>query len=203
MKLQITEINKTAEILKNGGLAIFPTETVYGLGASMCRDDAVSRIFEIKKRAKEKPLSVLIADRNQLDMAADIDDRLKDAVLENLWPGPLTIVVPKKTSVPDIITGGKNTIGVRMPANDFALELLKEVGCPLVTTSVNISGEEPARTYEEAKAFSDVVDIVIDGGVCPVGEPSTVAALEGGNIRVLREGEISADEILKVCSVYL
>ncbi len=185
-----------ADILKRGGLAVFPTETVYGLGAAMNNDNAVRKIFEVKGRNEGKPLSILAADASDVETLADIDAELLSLIEENFWPGPFTLVAPKKTVVSDVITAGCATVGIRIPADDFAFSLIKRTGIPLVTTSANISGLPAATSAGEAiEALNGKADIIIKGKSCPVGIASTVAEYKDGALKILREGSLSKTEL--------
>lgn len=181
-----------ADVLKRGGLAVFPTETVYGLGTVMNNDAAVRKIFEVKGRSEGKPLSILAGCALDIENLADIDPKILSLIEENFWPGPFTLVAQKKPAVSDIITAGKATVGIRIPADEFALTLIKAVGIPLVTTSANISGLPAATSADEAiEALCGKVDIIIKGKKCPVGIASTVAEYQDGALKILREGSLS------------
>ena len=190
-----TMFKAAVKILENSGLVIFPTETVYGLAAKIDKPDAIRKIYDIKKRERNKPLSVLVSNKNQVKEVAKIDDELLDRIFENFWPGPLTVVLPKKENVSDLVTAGKETIGVRMPKNKIALSIIEASEMPLATTSVNVSGQEPAKTFEEAMEFKDLADLIIDGGKCDLGVPSTVCEINEGSLKILREGIIKEEEL--------
>lgn len=181
-----------ADVLKRGGLAVFPTETVYGLGAAMNNDNAVRKIFEVKGRNEGKPLSILAGCACDVGNLADIDPKILSLIEENFWPGPFTLVAQKKPAVSDVITAGRATVGIRIPADEFALALIKKAGLPLVTTSANISGLPAATSADEAiEALDGKVDIIIKGKKCPVGVASTVAEYKNGALKILREGILS------------
>ena len=187
-----------ASVLKNGGLVVFPTETVYGLGALLSATDAVHRIYEIKGRDEKKPLSILIGNTEQMEELAPASEERKAAMrlAEAFWPGPLTVVLPKTGIVPDIVTAGGSTVGFRMPVHQFALELLHAAGEPVVTTSANLSGQPAAVSAEEAiRALDGKVELIIAGGECPVQVPSTVVGLQEDGILIFREGIISEEQI--------
>ena len=143
-EIKYDKLKEIAENINNGGIVIFPTETVYGIGVNPFNIRAVEKVYEIKKRPKEKPISLLISD---LSMLYEISDNISNEelkVIKKFFPGPLTIILKKSKKIPDLVTAGKDTIGVRMPQNEIALKLIKEVGVPLATPSANISGK-PSR----------------------------------------------------------
>ena len=142
--IKYDKLKEVAKNIKNGGIVIFPTETVYGIGVNPFNIKAVEKVYEIKKRPKEKPISLLISD---LSMLYEISDNISNEelkVIKKFFPGPLTIILKKSKKIPDLVTAGKDTIGVRMPQNEIALKLINEVGVPLATPSANISGK-PSR----------------------------------------------------------
>ncbi len=192
---------RAAEIIKSGGLVAFPTETVYGLGSSM-DEAAVKNIFRVKGRDEGKPLSVLVSSADDIKQVAELDERLLGIIKraeERFWPGPLTLILPKKEGVSDIITAGAKTIGVRMPDCDFALELIRKTGTPVVATSANLSGKPAATTAGEVLDILDgKIDMVVTGADCPVGCASTVAALAADGFEVLREGPISIEQLREI-----
>lgn len=185
-------IKHAARILQTGGLVIFPTDTLYGLGANIYDDVATKRVFEIKKRPLNKSLPVLIADSKELASLAQEIPPLAKALIDSFWPGQLTLIFKKTGKVSTILTGGKDTVAVRIPDHPISLALIREAGFPLTGPSANITGVEPPTTAEEAaKTLGDMVDLIIDTGPCPVGAPSTVLDLTGSKPRILREGAIS------------
>lgn len=191
-----------ADVLKGGGLAVFPTETVYGLGAVMSSDNAVRKIYEVKGRSKRKPLSILAASASDVENLAEIEPDILSLIAQNFWPGPFTLVAPKKSSVSDVITADCSTVGIRIPADDFALALIRKTKLPLVTTSANISGLAAAASADEAiNALNGKVDIIIKGRNCPLGVASTVAEYKNGNLKILREGSILKAELFEKLNI--
>lgn len=192
-------IKEAANIINQGGLVLFPTETVYGIGASGLNEDAVKKIYKAKGRKSDNPLILHISNMDMLDiLAKDITD-VEYNLMKNFWPGPFTIILNKKNIVPDIVTGGLNTVAVRMPSNKIAIELIQSANVPIAAPSANISGK-PSGTnikdiYEELK---DKIDYVIDGGTCEVGLESTVVKVEQNTVRILRPGKITKEQIEKV-----
>lgn len=173
----------------------FPTETVYGLGANALDPAAVQKIFETKGRPETSPLIVHVA---SVEMAREIVAEwppLAEELARLWWPGPLTLVLPKKTLVPDNVTAGLSTVGVRMPSHPIALALIEEAGVPVAAPSANrFTGLSPTTAEHVRAAFGDAVP-VLEGGPCTVGIESTVVAIEGGKLRLLRPGMISLGEI--------
>ena len=192
-------INEASNIIKQGGLVLFPTETVYGIGASGLNSNAVEKIYKAKGRKSDNPLILHISNIDMLDMLAKDITNLEYRLMNNFWPGPFTIILNKKDIVPDIVTGGLNTVAVRMPSNKIALELIQSANVPIAAPSANISGK-PSGTnindiYEELK---DKIDYAIDGGKCEVGLESTVVNVEQNTVRILRPGKITKEQIEKV-----
>lgn len=188
-------IKEAAEIIRGGGLVAFPTETVYGLGANALDPAAIQKIFEIKGRPETSPLIVHVA---SVEMARTIVadwPPLAEELARQWWPGPLTLVLPKKSIVPDNVTSGLPTVGVRMPNHPIALKLIEEAGVPLAAPSANrFTGLSPTTADHVRAAFGDAVP-VLEGGPCQVGIESTVVAIEDGKPKLLRPGMISLGEI--------
>lgn len=192
------ELRHAAELLRAGRLVAFPTETVYGLGANALSAQAVARIFEAKGRPHTSPLIVHLASR---EAAAEVVSRWPEEaskLAERFWPGPLTLVLPKQPSVPDIVTAGLGTVGVRVPSHPVALALLRECGLPLAAPSANRFTQLSPTTAEHVRrSLGDRVDYILDGGPCTVGIESTVISL-AGEPTLLRPGGISRAQIEKV-----
>lgn len=193
------KLDEVAEKIKNGGIVIFPTETVYGIGANSYNIDAVQKIYDIKKRPKEKALSLLISNFKMIDEIAKNVSKEERLIMKKFFPGPLTIILKKSDKISDLVTAGKDTVGVRMPENEIALKLIDRVGVPLATPSANISGKPAGTEYNEIiKDFSGKIDYFIDGGKTKIGKSSTIVELQDGEINILREGKITKDDIKKV-----
>lgn len=189
-------IRRAAELLRSGRLVAFPTETVYGLGANALDPDAVARIFVAKGRPPTNPLIVHVADVAQVKtIAADWPDSAR-RLAEAFWPGPLTIVVPKAATIPDVVTGGGPTVAVRCPAHPVAVQLLREAAIPLAAPSANRSGELSPTTAEHVAAgLGGRIDLILDGGPCPGGLESTVVDATGPVVRLLRPGLIGVTQV--------
>lgn len=189
-------LNQIADSIKDGKVIIFPTETVYGIGVNGFDEEAIKKIYEIKQRPYNKPISLLV---NSFSMIEDVAESLSDierVIIDKFFPGPLTLVVKKNKNIPDILTSGTDYVGVRMPKNKTALRIINAVKVPMATTSTNISGMEADIDFEKAYSdFKDKVDYFIDGGVSKLGVASTVIQVVDDEIKVLREGIISKEEI--------
>lgn len=186
-------IRRAAEVIRAGGLVAFPTETVYGLGANALDPAAVARIFAAKGRPATNPLIVHVADPDQvLTVAADWPEAAA-ALAARFWPGPLTIVVPKRPGVPDAVTAGGPTVAVRCPAHAVARALIRAAGVPVAAPSANRSNElSPTRAEHVLKGLNGRIEMLLDGGPCPGGIESTVVDVTGSAVRVLRPGLITA-----------
>lgn len=192
------DIFKAAEIIKAGGLVAFPTETVYGLGANALNPQAVARIFEAKERPSFDPLIVHIANLDNLQFLTENSDERVYKLAEKFWPGPLTIVLPKSKIVPDIVTSGLNTVGIRMPNNRIALDLIQFAECPIAAPSANKFGKiSPTKAIHVKKQLPDI-DYILDGGSTTVGIESTVITLHSDGFVILRQGIITKEELEKV-----
>ena len=187
------------EVIKRGGLVAVPTETVYGLAGNGLDADAVAKIYEVKGRPAIKPLSLLVPD---LAVAATVCDGIPDRakkLAEAFWPGPLTIVLPRRDNVPEIVTAGGDTIGVRCPDHAKTLEFLRLAGVPAAAPSANISDMPSPKSAEDVLAYFDgKIDCVIDGGVCTLGVESTIVLLTGDNYIILRQGALPEEDIRRV-----
>ncbi len=192
-------IQRAAEILKRGGIVAFPTETVYGLGADTFNPLAVARVFEVKKRPSFDPLIVHVADPVDVKkLAKEIPSNAKK-LMKRFWPGPLTIVVLKEENIPDIVTAGLPSLALRMPNHPMALDLIREAKCPIAAPSANLFGYLSPTTAEHVREqLGDQVDLILDGGPCPVGVESTIVSFLEGEPMLLRPGGVSLEEIESV-----
>ncbi len=183
------DIQKAAEILRSGGLVVFPTETVYGLGANALDPAAIRKIYALKERPATSPLIVHVASIEQArELAADWPDKAERLARE-YWPGPLTLVVPKKPVIPDDATAGLPTVGLRMPRHPIALALLREAGFPIAAPSANrFTQLSPTTAKHVREAFGSDTPFLLDGGPCEVGLESTVIAVTPDGLEVLRPG---------------
>lgn len=188
-------ITAAAKFIQAGKLVAFPTETVYGLGAKALNPTAVAGIFELKQRPTFDPLIVHIADVADLEhLVMNLDDRVF-RLAERFWPGPLTMILPKGKVVPDIVTSGLPTVGVRMPDNEIALQLIREAKCPIAAPSANRFGHISPTTAEHVRKQLPGVDYILDGGKATIGIESTIIRLTGKGFQILRNGIITQEEI--------
>jgi L-threonylcarbamoyladenylate synthase len=192
-------IKKAAEIINRGGLVVFPTETVYGIGADALNDEAVDKIFKAKGRPQDNPLIVHIADFNQLyDLALEVPEKA-ELLAERFWPGPLTMILYKKEILSDKITAGLNTAAIRLPVNEIALALIKESNKPIAAPSANTSGRpSPTEASHVIEDLMGKVDMIIDGGSTYIGLESTVVDMTGSVPMILRPGGVTAEDIRSV-----
>lgn len=175
------DIKKAADIIKKGGIVIYPTETVYGIAANIFSEEALRRVFEVKKRIPDKPVSVAVSSFKMMDELVYIGERER-SFIEKFLPGPVTVILRKKRAVPDILTPGTELVGIRYPAHELATGFIELAGVPVTSTSANISGEAPPSRVEDITISADYI---IDGGECR-GEPSTVVDLV--NLKIVRKG---------------
>ena len=189
----------TAATIRSGGIAAFPTETVYGLGCSAFNPMAAAKIFEAKKRPFFDPLIVHIADMGAIkELTQNVDKRLAE-LSEKFWPGPLTIVVKRNKAVPDIVTSGLPTVAIRMPSHPVALELIRRTGAPIAAPSANpFGGLSPTRAEHVLEGLGENIEIILDGGPCKVGIESTIIKIEDKRTILLRPGGLPVEEIQSV-----
>jgi L-threonylcarbamoyladenylate synthase len=185
----LSHLQTAADYLKSGRLVAFPTETVYGLGADATNVHAVARVFEAKQRPEFDPLIVHVADFSQLCALVTSIPPLARKLGESIWPGPLTMVLPKTGLIPDLVTSGLDGVGVRIPGHPVALELLRLAGCPVAAPSANLFGRiSPTTAQHVLDGLNGRIDMVVDGGPCTVGVESTVVSFMDGNPILLRPG---------------
>ena len=195
-------ITHAGNALKRGELVIFPTDTVYGLGTVYDNKEAIYKIFDVKNRDLNKPLNVLISDISMLNLLAKNVSEAELKLMSAFWPGPLTIILEKEETVLDIITSNLNTIGVRIPNNKIALDLINYVGKPIVTTSANISGNLSLTDATCAlDVFNNKVSYVLDGGESKLKLASTIVCIKENKPIILRNGSISLNDINSVLNV--
>jgi len=195
--------NKTAEdlsaavqALKGGGVIVFPTETLYGLGADALNDAAVEKVFQLKGRDPRNPIPVLVADQEMLHALVAKVPTTAQKLMERYWPGPLTLVLPGRKNIPKPLCNPTGRVGVRISSQSIATLLVKGLGRPLTATSANPSGKEPARTLQESNTyFAHRVELFVDGGTLTSKSGSTVVEAMEDSIKIIREGEISGCEL--------
>ena len=189
-------IRKAAVIIRLGGVVIYPTDTVYGLGCDPANVDATRRICEIKGRA-DKPLPLVCSDLETARRIVEFNP-IAERLAEHFWPGPLTMVLPARVDYPIWVTHGARTLGVRVPDHQVARRLAKLSGGVIVSTSANKSGDPPPKTAQEAaEQIGEEVDLILDAGPAPLRQPSTVIDLSGDELWIIRPGPIRAEDIKK------
>jgi L-threonylcarbamoyladenylate synthase len=190
------EIETAVQALRDGELVVFPTETVYGLGANAQNPAAVQKIFAAKGRPPQHPVIVHLDSPRYLHRWAREVPAAATRLAEAFWPGPLTLVMPRAPSVHDVITGGQDTIAVRVPAHPMAQQLLNAFGGGIAAPSANRFGRlSPTRAEHVREELGDAVRVILDGGECQIGLESTIVSFEGETVRLLRPGSISAKQI--------
>ena len=189
-------IRVCADLIKSGGLVAIPTETVYGLGANALDEKAVARIFVTKGRESDNPLIAHIADIDDVKLLVGEIPEVFNALASKFWPGPLTLVMKKNDTVPDIVTAGLDTVAVRMPSHPVALELIRACGCPIAAPSANPSGKpSPTKAEHVLNDLDSKIPYILDGGDCEVGVESTVLDISGNIPQILRPGGVTFDEL--------
>jgi L-threonylcarbamoyladenylate synthase len=191
-----TDVERAAGLIVHAGLVAFATETVYGLGANALDARAVARIFEAKGRPRFDPLIVHVDGTEWLDRLVTLVPDNARRLIDRFWPGPLTLVLPKTSLVPDIVTAGLPSVGVRMPAHPSALNLLARAGTPVAAPSANLFGHvSPTTAQHVADQLGSRIDYILDGGPCSVGVESTVLDMTGSSPVLLRPGGLSREQI--------
>lgn len=197
--IEYTKLKEVATAIKNGKVVVFPTETVYGIGTNGLDEKAIEKLYKLKRRPQNKPISLLV---NNIDMINDIAEditELEYKLINKFMPGPLTIILKKKNKIPDILTANSSTVGIRIPENEIAIKLIEYANVPLATSSANISGEASGINLKNImKDFNDDIDYYIDGGFSKIGIASTVVQVFDGIPHILRKGVITIDDIKKV-----
>jgi len=188
-----------AEVIQAGGIVVYPTETLYGIGANAWNPKAVLRVQEIKKRDEPKPILILV---QSIEEAAGVSEEILPvarAFMDAFWPGPLTLVLKAAPDLPEALTRGRGTIGVRIPSSTLCLKLLALCGCPVTSTSANLSGGPVSGTVAEIeRALGPGIDLFLDAGILPPRKPSTVLDVTTSRPRMLREGEIAYSQLLTI-----
>lgn len=193
------ELNEIACAIKNRKLIVFPTETVYGIGANALDSKAIAKIFKAKGRPSDNPLIVHVSDKDMIkDIVRNINE-IEQELIDKFMPGPITIILPKSDIIPDNVTCSLDTVGIRIPENEIARKIIKKAGVPIAAPSANISGKPSGTNIEDIKKeLNNKVDYIVDGGTCKIGLESTVVKVQNGVVRILRPGKISPDDIVKL-----
>jgi L-threonylcarbamoyladenylate synthase len=186
-----SHIAQAAERLRAGAVIAFPTDTLYGVGARAADPAAVARLYEVKRRPAGQPMVLLVHDRDQVQQLAVVSPAAAD-LMARFWPGALTLVLPAR------VPGEGATVAVRAPNHDVALALLSALGEPIASSSANPAGQPPPVDAEQViAALDDELDLVLDGGPCAIGQPSTILDLSGAAPRILRQGAIPTSELIR------
>ena len=195
---QMIELEKEVRSLGNGGVVVFPTDTLYGLGADVFSLPALQRIFSIKGRPANLALPVLVAGLDQVEAVAQPMSAQAQRLAERFWPGPLTLVMRRSPDLPGLVTGGADTVAVRMPGHPVPLELARRLGRPITGTSANLSGQPDLLDLSALEnQLGNLVDHIIQTGPVPAGTASTIVNVTGDTPQLLRGGAISLEEILE------
>jgi L-threonylcarbamoyladenylate synthase len=189
-------VAEAARIIKNGGVVVFPTRSLYGLGADAFNTEAINRIFHIKQRHANKPILVLVKDKDELIRLTALIPHVASVIMERFWPGRVTIVFHAKQGLSANLTAGTNKIGVRLPGHPIAYELVKAVGGPITGTSANLSGSAGCFQVNDLdEKIVDSVDLILDAGPLKGGAGSTVVDATGETPLILRQGELPQKDI--------
>ena len=198
------KLQEVANIIRQGGIVVFPTETVYGIGTNGLDSKAISKLYHVKQRPLNKPISILVS---SLEMVKAVTENISDIeykLMEEFFPGPLTIILKKNKAVPNNLTNNTDTVGIRLPDNIIARKLIEYANVPIATPSANISGKPSSINIQDIiKDFGDKVDYYIDGGHSKLGIGSTIVKIEDNKPLILREGSISKEQINKYIDRYI
>lgn len=196
------QIQSGIAILGDGGLVAFPTDTIYGLGACFDNPTAIDRIYRIKQRPRNMGLPLLVANESQIGEIVEHISNTARLLIDRFLPGGLTLVMPRAKSVTNMVTGGAETVAIRIPAHPVPIALIKGTGKPIVGTSANISGKPGAIMADEVSLqLGNKINLIIDGGRCKGGRESTIVDITEDVPRLLREGAITRAEIERICKI--
>lgn len=191
-----SELMDVSHEIRNGKIVVFPTETVYAIGVNGLDEKAIKRLYEVKQRDITKPINLIVSSLEMINMIAKDITPLEYKIIKEFLPGPLTIILKKKNIVPNVLTNGGDTVGIRMPDNDIALKLSKYSNTPIAAPSANISNRPSGTNIKSIyNDFHDNVDIYIDDGESKFGIASTIVKVENNEIKILREGPITLNDI--------
>jgi len=201
MTLVTTNPEEASAIIRSGGIVAFPTETVYGLGADVFNEEAVAKIFEAKERPQDNPLIAHVADLGQIEMLAKDIPAFAVMLIERFFPGPLTLVLNKRSEVPMLVTAGLDSVGVRMPRHELASEFIRACGTPVVAPSANLSGRPSPTTWQAVvEDLNGRIDCILQGEATEIGLESTVVDCTGEQPVILRQGSVSLEDLRAVVS---
>lgn len=197
-----SKLHEAANIIKNGGIVLFPTETVYGLGANGLDSNSVQKVFYAKGRDYQNPVNLLVSDMKMVEMVAKNISDLEYKLMNTFFPGPFTIVLQKTDIVPSIVTANHDTVGIRMPSGIIARKLVEFSSVPIAAPSANLSGKPSGTILKNIyNDFKDKVDCMIDGGDSSIGIESTIVKVVDNIPHILRPGSITLEQIEKVCGI--
>lgn len=197
-------INKAAEIIKNSGVVVFPTWCLYGLAADAFSPEAIKKIYKIKRRKSENPLLLLVKDRHQINKLVEKIPKSAEKLINQFWPGRITLIFEAKDTVPGILTAGTGKIGIRLPEHPVARALLNQLENPITGTSANISTAPGCNSIKKMdRSIIKNTDLTLDSGTLKGGTGSTIVDVTTNPVTIIREGEISAEEIYKILNNYL
>ena len=197
--IDYTKLKEPAKIIKDGGIVVFPTETVYGIGVNGLNEKALKKLYEVKQRPLNKPISLLVNSIEMINQLTKNITKLEYALMKEFFPGPLTIILQKKDIVPDILTANSDTVGIRMPSNKVTLKLIEYAGVPIATPSANLSGKPTGTNFKDViKDFDGKADYFIDGKISKTGTASTIVKVTNGIPHILRQGPITEEQIKNV-----
>jgi L-threonylcarbamoyladenylate synthase len=194
-------LSHAADVVSGGGIIVYPTETVYGIGTGAFQRDAIRRLHALKQRTEPKPLILLVGRPEEIPPLVREIPAPARALMEAFWPGPVTLLFPAAPGLPEELTQGRGTIGIRIPSSELCLQLLALCGVPLTSTSANLAGTAPLRSIGEmVSLFPPGVDLYLDAGELPLSRSSTVVDISGVTPSIVREGAIPREEILRTLS---
>ena len=203
-KIDYTKLKEVAKTIKQGGIVVFPTETVYGIGVNGLNKNALKKLYEVKQRPLNKPISLLVNSIEMINQLTKNITKLEYALMKEFFPGPLTIILQKKDIVPNILTANSDTVGIRMPSNKIALKLIEYAGVPIATPSANLSGKPTGTNFKDIiKDFDGKADYFIDGKISKTGFASTIIKVTDGIPNILRQGPITVEQIKKMKKNYI
>src|SRR3990172_13353259 len=189
---------RVRDIFKKGGIIAYPTETFYGLGVDPFNETAVKKLFNLKGREADKPISILVKDKKMLAEVAEEIPLSAEKLIKKFWPGPLTIILKAKKSIPITLRAGTGTIAVRISSNTITQKLLEAIDSPITTTSANPSGKKsPVTASEVMNYFKNKVDLILDGGVLSGKLGSTIVDVTEGDLKIIRAGEIPIERVVE------
>ena len=190
------DIKKISESIRLGRIIILPTDTVYGISASPFNEKAIKKVYDLKERDLSKPCNILVSNFSMIKDVTKNITKIEERIIKEFFPGALTIIFDKNDKIPKSVTAGLDTIGIRMPDNKFLLELIENIGHPILATSLNISGEKAEINVSNLpKKIKENVDLIVDAGDAKIKKASTIIRVEENKIKILREGPITKEEI--------